>query len=1139
MGLLDKIIPISYENIKKIISQMEKCICRINYSVNNGFCQITGFFCRIPFPDKNHMLKVLITSELINQVGDNNFSISLKSDEEKGIKRLMNLKNRLKYSQEKNGIAIIEIYEQDNIENYLDLDDILLSDILNNSNNNVIYKENQIYLIQYINAELCLSIGMLNGISEDERYIFHHSCSTKNGSIGSPILGINNKLIGIHTGSLKNVNFNLGTFLSYPIKEFIHQHFGIKEKNSINNTDLDNLNIKLLLDDFNKEYLTDIKYNKLDEIYLNSKNLGNLGLIKLSKIGFKNIQKLDLSHNHIKEMKILENFIFEELKILILSHNNISDINILEKIKLFNLKELDFYENNISDIKVLEKVNFSKIESLNLGCNKVSDISILKNTNFKELKNLNLFCNNISDIQVLAYVNFKKLEILNLGCNNIKDINVLEKTDFKELKRLYLYINYISDINVFDKIKFGKLEELSLCENNINNRIYETELTIENLGNKIKNFETNHEFNINSFSSMAIGIILDVSKDILSELIKFNNEKNFFDTFLHEYEGEIVTLLNGNNEIKYFNINELLLSTINCIRNGIFIPSKSKKKLFEEKSIYNIIDNMKERKNLIEFINSKTAYYNYSTLHRILNESYNQYTPNLFEYFDKYIKKPSLLNIPLKNIFENLKKNISKNKYIIIISDGNLNQSSEDMNNLLKECQENNISIITLLLSDKKIIKNVIYGKFPNNLNLNFKILFDISSKVDYRNPLAHYCIKQNYEFPNNGEGHLFFETNLDRLSDKNSINNINNIKYEGIDIKIDKTNYQDLEFKFRFTKNQVFGTCWANAYSGAILLTNKRILGRKTETFETYRENIIKFASNKNVDGGYIKDNKVKNFFETKKLHFKDRNKSEAIKAVQKGRFIIFSFRLNDKQWDNFSNFYKSQKIGILTATDLNNGCEINNENECIPSGHAVLLLDVKEGYSLFLNSWGADWGDGGKFRVEDPNILKPYNTNDLPKFHDVFFYENELTKEEKLYYANNVMYIRGLINDLGEMTIEKIRNHINDLNNFLNNFEYICEICENITKIKNHKPKIENGIYSIICPFCGETQIAEGKLKELLILENLFYDGNEDFDINFKEKYYLHIDRIEFHKKFEKYLPNKSDWCFIGAENSYEKKN
>ena len=72
------------------------------------------------------------------------------------------------------------------------------------------------------------------------------------------------------------------------------------------------------------------------------------------------------------------------------------------------------------------------------------------------------------------------MEILNLGCNNIKDINVLEKTDFKELKRLYLYINYISDINVFDKIKFGKLEELSLCENNINNRIYETELTIEN-----------------------------------------------------------------------------------------------------------------------------------------------------------------------------------------------------------------------------------------------------------------------------------------------------------------------------------------------------------------------------------------------------------------------------------------------------------------------------------------------------------------------------------------------------------------------------------------------------------------------------------------------------------------------------------
>ena len=53
--------------------------------------QGTGFFCEIPFPDKKHMLKVLI-------------------------------------------ITIIEIKEEDGINKYLELDDKIINDIINNDN---------------------------------------------------------------------------------------------------------------------------------------------------------------------------------------------------------------------------------------------------------------------------------------------------------------------------------------------------------------------------------------------------------------------------------------------------------------------------------------------------------------------------------------------------------------------------------------------------------------------------------------------------------------------------------------------------------------------------------------------------------------------------------------------------------------------------------------------------------------------------------------------------------------------------------------------------------------------------------------------------------------------------------------------
>ena len=52
---------ISYESTKKIIEQMERTLCKINIQQIQG----SGFLCKIPFPDRNNLLPVLITNNHI------------------------------------------------------------------------------------------------------------------------------------------------------------------------------------------------------------------------------------------------------------------------------------------------------------------------------------------------------------------------------------------------------------------------------------------------------------------------------------------------------------------------------------------------------------------------------------------------------------------------------------------------------------------------------------------------------------------------------------------------------------------------------------------------------------------------------------------------------------------------------------------------------------------------------------------------------------------------------------------------------------------------------------------------------------------------------------------------------------------
>ena len=266
----------------KIIEQMEKSVCKI---IKNDESFGTGFFCNIPYKDKN--LKVLITSnKMINKQDIKEFNkIKLSLDDDKINKEIELDENRTIYINKEDGITIIEMNEKNDKENkdiiYLDLDDEFYEKELNN-----ICNENKLcYVIQYIkNKKIAASYGNIKGINKGQ---IEYICPYDKSSIGFPIFNLsNNKIMGIHKEN------NLGIMLNFAFKNYITKYFKNQIKPNSKKEIENEIDIKLKIDknDINKE------------IYF----LDNIDTI--DKNG--NIQ----SHNNLKELNELNSKIYRNNK---------------------------------------------------------------------------------------------------------------------------------------------------------------------------------------------------------------------------------------------------------------------------------------------------------------------------------------------------------------------------------------------------------------------------------------------------------------------------------------------------------------------------------------------------------------------------------------------------------------------------------------------------------------------------------------------------------------------------------------------------------------------------------------------------------------------------------------------------------
>ena len=309
---MGNIPPITKAQTKIISSQLDTCICKI---MENEKCIGTGFFCRIRNPDENKRLPVLITNNhVLNEKAlDINNKIKITLDDDKIKKDILITDSRLTFSCKDLDTTIIEIKPEDEIDTFLDVDE----NAFKKDYSKFYEKYSPIYILQYPQGKFAShAVGAIDKIKKE---ILFHTCSTENGSSGSPILLLSNfKVIGIHKGSKKINNedgINFGIWIKFPIEEF-------NKKNPNNSNDINPKKIEKIND---KPEITKIinnypeNYQKSGKYEYNLMDIFNKGEKDFFKIKYPNGMKkkaLVIYFNDNKPSNFQEKIMFSDKNLM-------------------------------------------------------------------------------------------------------------------------------------------------------------------------------------------------------------------------------------------------------------------------------------------------------------------------------------------------------------------------------------------------------------------------------------------------------------------------------------------------------------------------------------------------------------------------------------------------------------------------------------------------------------------------------------------------------------------------------------------------------------------------------------------------------------------------------------------------------
>jgi len=587
--------PISIKGTKEIINQMENCICKI-YIKGGG--KGTGFFCKIVY--KNFNIPVMITNNhVIDELylKDNN-NIELTLNDDKINKTIVLDNNRKVYTNKEYDITIIEIRcEKDKINNFMDLDERIFnykSEILYNNNHSI-------YIPQYLNGDIAVvSYGVINRI---DGFNIIHYCCTDSGSSGSPIINLlNNKIIGIHKQGTNNFQYNKGTYLKYPINEFIKNDI-INNKNNINNK------IEITLDINNNDNNKEIYFLDNTDYIEDKTNIKHFH----DNLKELNEQNIDLYINNIK-YKFKKYFIPEKegkYKIELIFKINIKDCSFMFA-GCKNIIEINFQNFNTSNV-INMRYMFTGCENI-----KELDLSSFDTRNVSNMEGMFGEYNNETDVDLSSF-NIEKPGVKRIyidGCKSLEKIN-LSSFDTKNVNNMMMMFGNCKELKELNLSSFDtrnasnmmgmfsgceQLKELNLSlfdTNNVNNMMmmFLSCLQLEFLN--LSSFDTRNvnnmmmmfggckelkELNLSSFDTknvnnmmMMFGGCKELKELNLSSSFDTRNVSNMMGMF---YDCNQIKELNLSS-FDTKNVNNIKGIFFNCDINNFDLPSFSKFKIGE------------------------------------------------------------------------------------------------------------------------------------------------------------------------------------------------------------------------------------------------------------------------------------------------------------------------------------------------------------------------------------------------------------------------------------------------------------------------------------------------------------------------------------------------------------------------------
>ena len=366
--------------MKKATFQMENCVCKIE--LDNGKIG-TGFFCLIPFPNKSNPLTVLITCNHVLDEQDilEGSKINFSLNDEK-IKKSITISNsRITFTDKKKDITFIQIKPEDDIndKSILAIDENFLEDDFKQ-----IYKNNDAYMIHYEKGEAVkYSLGVIKYI-DDDNYTINHTCNTKKGSSGGPIINLNNfNVIGVHKGS--NNIFNLGTLLKIPIDDFYKlkkDDFKKITENISKSTIIDNNKIEENSNSKNRDNPNEGKMT----VILEDENQNDYSFICFKTDKFSSLEeKLFIKEPSLRNQKLC--YIINNNKIDIsktFEENNINDGSIIYFKKDNSLVNIKQIEKKISNEKISVIITDDNQKDYSFICKKSDIFSSLEEKLFEK-----------------------------------------------------------------------------------------------------------------------------------------------------------------------------------------------------------------------------------------------------------------------------------------------------------------------------------------------------------------------------------------------------------------------------------------------------------------------------------------------------------------------------------------------------------------------------------------------------------------------------------------------------------------------------------------------------------------------------------------------------------------------------------